>query len=407
MSATGVRAVASSAPFRPAPPLSAAPRPRAAMAVRTLRLTEFRSYRALRHDFACAPVVLSGPNGSGKTNLLEAVSLLAPGRGLRGARLGDLRRRTAPCGVGWAVAARVDSARGPADIGTGGEENRAAPRRAVRIDGRPARGQSQLAEHLAVVWLTPAMDRLFADSPSRRRAFLDRLASGLEPRHARDLAAYERALRARARLLAENADPAWLNAAEETMAARAVTVAATRAAAVAQLSAALRAADGAFPRAGLALTGTLDLWLAEMPAVDAEHRLTSALRESRVRDRESGAAAHGAHRSDLEVRDIDRDVAAAQCSTGEQKALLIAIVLAAARLHAARRGGPPLLLLDEVAAHLDADRRAALLEAAAALGGQAWLTGADPRQFAALAGRAQFFTAGGGALRPTAAAGWS
>ena len=407
MSAAGLRAVASpAAPPRPAPaPPSAEPRFRAAMAVRRLRLTEFRNYRALRHDFACAPVVLSGPNGSGKTNLLEALSLLGPGRGLRGARLGELRRRTAPCGAAWAVAARVDSARGETDIGTGEDARPTAARRAVRIDGRPARGQSQLAEHLAVVWLTPAMDRLFADSPSRRRAFLDRLASGLEPRHARDLAAWERALRARARLLAEDADPAWLGAAEEEMAARGVAVAATRAAAVAQLSAALRAADGAFPRAGLTLTGALERWLEEMPAVDVEHRLASALRESRAHDRETGAAAHGAHRGDLEVRDIDRGVAAAQCSTGEQKALLIAIVLAAARLHAARRGGPPLLLLDEVGAHLDADRRAALLEAAVALGGQTWLTGADPRQFAALDGRAQFFTAGGGALRPTATAG--
>lgn len=374
-----------------------------AMAVRALRLTDFRSYRALRQEFARAPVVLSGANGVGKTNLLEAVSLLGPGSGLRGARLADLRRRGAPCAAPWAVAARVDTADGAADIGTGIEPAAgAAARRTVRIDGRAARGQAHLAERIAVVWLTPAMDRLFGDSPGRRRAFLDRLTTGLEPRHARDLAAYEKAVRARARLLADGAEPAWLDAAEETTAARGVAVAAARAAAVGQLSAALRMADGPFPRAGLALEGAIDSWLEAMPAIDAEQRFAAALRERRARDRETGAATLGAHRTDLKVRDIDRGVDAAQCSTGEQKALLVAIVLACARLHAARRGCSPLMLLDEVAAHLDSRRRAALLEAAVALGGQTWITGADPASFAALAGRAQFFTVGGGGLRADA-----
>lgn len=389
---------------RSRPAASGRSAPRAAMAVRALRLTEFRNYRALRHEFACAPVVLCGPNGAGKTNLLEAVSLLAPGRGLRGARLADLRRRNAPPDAAWAVAARVDTATGAADIGAG--DANGAGRRAVRIDGRPARGQAALAEHLAVVWLTPAMDRLFTDSPSGRRAFLDRLASGLEPPHARALAAYDKAARSRLRLLADRAEPAWLTAAEETMAARGTAVAATRAAVVRQLSAALRLADGPFPRAGLALRGALDEWLETMPAVDVEQRFAAALRDGRDRDRDSGATAFGAHRSDLDVRDIDRGAPAAQCSTGEQKALLVAIALAAARLHAARRGAPPLLLLDEVAAHLDPDRRAALLDAAAALGGQTWFTGADAAQFRALAGRAQFLAVAEGRLRPAAAAAW-
>lgn len=413
MIATGAAPARGPAAPPPAPALAAAaprarPAPGAAMAVRALRLSEFRNYRALRHEFARGPVVLSGPNGAGKTNLLEAVSLLAPGRGLRGARLADLRRRAAPPGAEWAVAARVDSPLGAADIGTGGEPGAAAaPRRAVRIDGRPARGQAALAERLAVVWLTPAMDRLFADSPGRRRDFLDRLASGLEPRHAGALAAYEKAARARQRLLADGAEAAWLDAAEETMAARGVAVAATRAQAVERLSAALRLADGPFPRAGLALVGALDDWLAAMPAVDVEQRFATALRESRDRDRESGGAAVGAHRADLAVVDIDRGAPAAQCSTGEQKALLVAIVLAAARLHAARRGAAPLLLLDEVAAHLDSRRRGALVEAAAALGGQVWLTGAEAGLFDALAGRAQFLAVGDGRLRPAAVARWA
>ena len=191
------------------------------------------------------------------------------------------------------------------------------------------------------------------------------------------------------------------------MAARGVAVAATRAQAVERLSAALRLADGPFPRAGLALVGALDDWLAAMPAVDVEQRFAAALRESRARDRESGGAAVGAHRADLAVEDIDRGAPAAQCSTGEQKALLIAIVLAAARLHAARRGAAPLLLLDEVAAHLDSRRRAALVEAAAALGGQVWLTGAEAGLFDALAGRAQFLAVGDGRLRPAAVARWA
>ncbi len=387
-----------------APPVRAAPEPRAAMAVRSLRLTEFRNYTALRHEFASAPVVLSGPNGAGKTNLLEALSLLAPGRGLRGARVADLRRRFAPPDAAWAVAARVDTVNGAVDIGTGGDPEGRAGRRIARIDGKPARGLAPLADHLAIVWMTPAMDRLFTDSPSARRGFLDRLATGLEPRHARAVAAYEKAMRTRSRLLARDAESAWLSAAEETMAAHGVAVAATRAAVAGQLTAALRLADGAFPRAGLTLRGALDDWLEEMPAVDVEQRFTVALREDRARDRESGVTACGAHRTDLIVSDIDRGVAAAQCSTGEQKALLIAIVLAGARLHAARRGAAPVLLLDEVAAHLDAQRRAALLEAAVALGGQTWFTGADPVWFEALGRRAQFFAVGDGRLHTAAAA---
>lgn len=380
-------------------------RPPAMMAVRALRLTEFRNYRTLRHEFTPDPVVLCGPNGAGKTNLLEAISLLSPGRGLRGAKLAEMRCRAAAADAPWAVAAQVDTAQGAAHIGTGNDPGNSVQRRAVRIDGRPTRGHAPLAAYLAIVWLTPAMDRLFTDSPGRRRDFLDRLVGGLEPNHAHEVAAYEKSMRARMRLLENDADPAWIDAGEETMAAHGVAVAAARGAVVRQLSAALRVGDGPFPRASVALNDVLDAWLETAPALDVEQRFAAALRDSRARDRESGVTTVGVHRSDIVVSDIDRGVLAAQCSTGEQKALLIAIVLASARLHAARRGSPPLLLLDEVAAHLDSARRGALLDAALTLGGQAWFTGADAAQFDTLAGRAQFLTVSDGRLRPGGAMG--
>jgi DNA replication and repair protein RecF len=368
--------------------------------VARLALTDFRSYARLRLEPGPRPVVLIGPNGAGKTNLLEALSFLAPGRGLRGARLGEVTRRASPTRR-WAVSARLQGPLGARDIGTGLDPAAgAAERRVTRIDGETVRGQAPLAERLGVVWLTPAMDRLFGDAPAARRRFLDRLVGGLEPGHAREVAAYEQSMRARARLLAAGAEAGWVAAAEETMAAHGVAVAAARREAVARLAAALGLGSGPFPRAGLGLDGEVERWLDEMAAVDAEQRLREALKRARTRDAEAGGAAHGPHRSDLVVRHLDNDMAADQCSTGEQKALLVAIVLANARLHAACRGETPLVLLDEVTAHLDGARRAALAQALCGLGAQAWLTGTDARLFEALAGRARFFTVGEGLVRP-------
>ena len=362
----------------------------ALLAVRQVRLNDFRNYRQLRLDCGLEPVVLVGPNGAGKTNLLEALSFLAPGRGLRRARLDEVTRR--PDGASWAVAATVDTPEGRLTIGTGLEPARGegGMRRVVRIDGRPVASQTALGLHVAAVWLTPQLDRLFLDGPGERRRFLDRLVTALHPEHAGDVAAYENALRQRARLLGEgNRDPHWFTALEDTMARHGVALAANRADTVQRLDAAARLGIGPFPRASLAMAGEIDGWLAAMAALDAEDRLRAELAASRLRDAEAGTTSMGPHRSDLAVRHLDLDLPAAEGSTGQQKAVLVSIALAHVRLVTLSRGRPPLLLLDEIAAHLDAERRAALFEEVVALGVQSWMTGTDAELFKPLAGRAQ------------------
>jgi DNA replication and repair protein RecF len=363
------------------------------VAVSRLALTDFRCFARAVVTTDSRPVVLTGPNGAGKTAVLEALSLLVPGPGFRGARLDDFARRGAAPGGRWAVAARVETADGTVDIGTGQAATSDEPRRAVRIDGKPARGQAPLAEVVSALWLTPAMDRLFTGGAAGRRRFFDRLVLGFDPAHARRLAAYERALRDRARLLREGrADGAWLDAIEHAMAENGVAVAAGRRQAARQLGAVLARGVGPFPGAGLALDGAVENWLDDTPAVDAEARLAAALAESRRHDGEAGGAAHGPHRSDIVARHESKDMPAAQCSTGEQKALLIAIVLSAAEAQVTRRGIAPLLLLDEIVAHLDERHREALFGAIASIGAQAWMTGTDRASFRACAGRAQFFS---------------
>ena len=372
----------------------------ALLAVRQLRLTDFRNYRQLRLDCGPEPVVLVGPNGSGKTNLIEALSFLAPGRGLRRARLDEVARR--PDASSWAVAATIDTPEGRLAIGTGLEPPRGeggVPRRVVRIDGRPASSQTALGLHVAAVWLTPQLDRLFLDGPGERRRFLDRLVTALYPEHAGDVAAYENALRQRARLLGEgNRDPHWFTALEDTMARHGVALAANRADTVQRLDAAARLGVGPFPRAALAMTGEVDRWIAAMAAIDAEDRLRAELAAGRLRDAEAGTTSTGPHRSDLAVRHLDLDLPAAEGSTGQQKALLVSIALAHARLVTLSRGRPPLLLLDEIAAHLDSERRAALFEEVVALGVQSWMTGTDAELFRPLAGRAQVLRVDDGAV---------
>ena len=374
------------------------------LAVRQLRLTDFRNYRQLRLDCGTAPVVLVGPNGAGKTNLLEALSFLVPGRGLRRARLDEVCRRGRggdPDTTVWAVAATLDAPDGRLTIGTGLEPARSpgSLRRAVRIDGRAATSQTALGLHVAAVWLTPQLDRLFLDGPGERRRFLDRLVTALHPQHAGDAAVYDNAMRQRSRLLAErNRDPHWFTALEDTMARHGVALAANRADTVQRLDAAARLGVGPFPRASLAMAGEIDDWIASMPALDVEDRLRAMLAASRLRDGESGTTSHGPHRSDLAVRHLDLDLPAAEGSTGQQKALLVSIALAHARLVALLRGSAPLLLLDEIAAHLDAERRAALFEEVLALGVQSWMTGTDAELFAPLGDRAQLLRIADGAI---------
>ncbi len=376
----------------------------ASLGIERLTLNDYRNYRRLRLDLKPTAVVLTGANGAGKTNLLEALSFLAPGRGLRNARLGDISRNDAGATVHWAVSARLTGSSGTFEIGTGGDPETSGERRVARLDGTPIRGHAPLAERLGVLWLTPTMDRLFIEGPAARRRFLDRLVTGLEPAHVRQLSAFERSLRERGRLLSERADDGWLSAVEETLAAHAVAVAAARRESVARLSTALERDHGPFPRASLAIDGDVESWLADTPAVDVEHRLCQSLRAARQHDAMSGGASHGPHRSDLEVINLDKSMPARQCSTGEQKALLISIVLANTRLHTARRGEPPLLLLDEIVAHLDPDRREVLLDRILATGAQAWLTGTEPSLFESVIGRVQFFTLQDGAIEPTSGA---
>lgn len=365
-----------------------------------LHLSDFRCYETARLDVGAQAVVLTGPNGAGKTNLLEAISLLAPGRGLRRARLGELSRRLPgedeEAGRPWAVAAEVMTRDGPRAVGTGLEPNGdaagAREKRLVKIDGAFARSQQALGEIVSAVWLTPQMDGLLRDGPGGRRRFLDRLVYAFDSAHAGRVAGYEHALRERARLLkAGRGDAAWVSALEETMAEKAVAICAARRALVARLNEACAAGHDAFPRAALALAGDLESWLDDMPALAAEERLRRQLAESRGRDAEAGGALHGPHRSDLAVRHLEKGQPAEFCSTGEQKALLVSIVLAHARLLALDHGAAPLLLLDEIAAHFDAKRRDALFDELVALGLQAWMTGTEAALFDGLAGRAQFF----------------
>ena len=373
--------------------------------VTRLALTNFRNYRSARLAPCGDAVVLTGPNGAGKTNLLEALSFLAPGRGLRGAKLGEVERRPrnedAIGSQGWAVAAAIARRSGTIRIGTG-RDPAGGERRAVLIDGEPARSQGALGEHLGVVWLTPRMDRLFVEAPGGRRRFLDRLVLAIDPAHATRVGSYEQALRERGHLLREgSADPRWLGALEEVMATQGVAVAAARREAVLRLDAVCAETEGPFPCARMALVGTVEEWLDQKPALAAEANFAAALAQARRADALTGSAAVGPHRSDLRVTLSPSGMPAEFASTGEQKALLISIVLAHAKLQRALRGEPPLLLLDEIAAHLDANRRAALFGLLSQNESQAWLTGTDEALFAPLRGCAQFLSVYDGTITET------
>jgi len=373
-------------------------RPAARPAVRRIALGDFRNYASLRLETDPRPVVLIGPNGAGKTNLLEAISLLAPGRGLRRARLGEMDRNG---GGPWSVTARLESGAGAVEIRTAHVRDGERERRSVRIDGSDADSQAALAETVSVVWLTPAMDRLFQEGAGERRRFLDRLVLGADPSHAAQLARYAHVLRQRTKLLrAGRFDPAWLGGLERQAAAAGVAIAAARRQTVRALGAARIEPVAGFPTPEIALAGQIEDWLAELPALEVEERFAAALAEARRQDAETGTTAIGPHRSDLVVHERASGRPASECSTGQQKALLVSLVLAEARLRAAMGERQPLLLLDEVAAHLDATRRAALFEALHALGAQAWLTGTDGATFAPLGERAQFFLVQNATLQP-------
>lgn len=353
-------------------------------ALARLSLTDFRNHAALTIAPGPGLVLLTGLNGSGKTNILEAVSLLAPGRGLRGATLSEMARSDGP--GGFAISARTIDEQ---ELGTGTLAT-APERRQVRINGAGG-SAAALGDYLAILWVTPAMDRLFVEGASARRRFLDRLVLAREPGHATHASRYEAAMRARNKLLAEpdGADPGWLAALEAGMAEHGSAIAAARVRTVERLGERLAAqAEGPFARAGLALDG----W-APAPE-DGQTALARELRAGRGRDAAAGRTLAGPHRTDLAVTHLGKAQPAALCSTGEQKALLLGIVLAHADLVAEDRRARPILLLDEVAAHLDPLRRTALLDRLETAGGQVWMTGTDMAAFGPVPDAATVFTLG-------------
>jgi DNA replication and repair protein RecF len=369
--------------------------------IRRLSLSNFRSYRAAQVEVGEGPVVLVGPNGAGKTNLIEAISLLAPGRGLRRATLEDIAFSE---GDGsWAVSADVEGALGLVTLGTGIDKpaHEDAPHsRRCRIDREPVSSATAFADHLRVIWLVPALDGLFNGPASERRRFLDRLVLAVDAEHASRVAALERALRSRNRLLEDaRPDPHWLDAVEHETAELAVAIAALRVETVGRLQASLAAPnDSPFPSAEIALEGTLEKLVGLAPAIEIEDRYRALLRESRARDAAAGRTLAGPHLTDLAVRHGHKKIAAARASTGEQKALLIGLVLAHAGLLAAMTGIAPILLLDEIFAHLDLVRRAALYGELAKLGAQAWMTGADVASFAGAPATAEIFEVSPGTI---------
>lgn len=363
-----------------------------------LALTNFRNYAHVTLGLNGTTVVLTGHNGAGKTNILEAVSVLGPGRGMRGVPFGELARLNGD--GGWAVAARGWFDGTEISLGTG-VQGGAGSGRTVKIGGETASGSGALGEYLQILWLTPAMDGLFTGPASERRRFLDRLVATFDDAHRSRAAQFERAMRQRNRLLemGERSEH-YFAAIESQMAEIATAIAAARIEAIDRLAGLIEAnaAQGsAFPHAALGLEGRLEAGLRESAAVDVEDDYARQLRISRDRDRAAGRTLDGPHRSDLLVRHGPKDMPAHLSSTGEQKALLFGLILAHAKAVKEARGGlAPLLLLDEIAAHLDEPRRAALFDEIERLAAQAWLTGTDARAFAPLEGRAQFCTVSNG-----------
>lgn len=372
-----------------------------AILLSAIKLHDFRNYRDLSLKFEPRHVVLTGENGAGKTNLLEAVSFLSPGRGLRRARYAMVTRATAA--GGFSVFASAEGLRGPVEIGTGlvpagGEGDQA---RTVRIDGVTAKSSEALLDHLRISWLTPAMDGLFTGPAGDRRRFLDRLVLAISPGHGRHVLDYDRAVRSRNRLLAQGSlDDAWLSGIEMQIAELGTALDAGRREILGLLEAMIARApqEGPFPRAEIVLEDFLP-GIGDASAQDREEALQRRLREERHQDRAAGRTLTGPHRSDFLVRHFEKQMPAALCSTGEQKALLIGLVLAHARLVGEMSGGPPILLLDEIAAHLDEGRRAALFALVDDIGAQAIMTGTDDNLFEALGARAQYLTIADGKLR--------
>ena len=355
--------------------------------IRRLQLTDFRSYARLDINVDRPLIVLTGDNGAGKTNILEAISLLSPGRGLRGADNSEYAR--AGGSGGFAISALIASRHGPARLGTGIDTPVMGVGRRHRVNGENAPSARLFAEHLRLIWLTPAMDRLFAGPAGDRRRFLDRLVLAVDAEHGTRAGALERALRNRNRLLEmESASSAWLDAAEREIAELAIAVAYARGETVTRLAnliAQTRNEQSPFPWASLSIVGDIDQMVRELPAIEAEDAFRGMLRANRRKDAAAGRALCGPQASDLKVLHGPKMMPAALSSPGEQKALLTGLMLAHSRLVASMWGTMPILLLDEIAAHFDPSRREALFQELLALGAQVWMTGADPELFSSIA----------------------
>ena len=367
-----------------------------------LKLTNFRNHETLSLDLDKRHVVLTGENGAGKTNILEAVSFLSPGRGMRRASYDIVGQ--AGGGGSWTVFAKLSGATGEVSIGTGLQQTAhgVETTRKVHVNGAQAKTADVLLEHSRIVWLTPAMDGLFTGPKGDRRRFLDRLVLAIDPKHGRRVADFEKAMRARNKLLSEDTpDSQWLDATEVQLAELAIAVAFARHELVTLLSETIIANNdpaSPFPDALVKLSGSLETVVGDMPASDLEQEYLGRLRSSRRLDAGAGRTLEGPHRSDLVVHHRPKSMPASQCSTGEQKALLIGLLLAHVRLVGEMHGFAPILLLDEIAAHLDEGRRAALYDMIDALGCQAWMTGTDRELFKALDNRANFFTVENGTV---------
>jgi DNA replication and repair protein RecF len=370
--------------------------------IHRLTLTHFRNYRAASLQTRGDVVVLAGPNGAGKTNCIEAISFLSPGRGLRRAMLEDVADNQ---GDGsWAVSAEVEGALGLATLGTGIDAPAAeasSSSRRCRIDREPVASATAFGDHLRMVWLTPAMDGLFLGPASERRRFFDRLVLAIDSEHSARVSALDRSLRSRNRLLeVRNYDDHWCDAIERETAELAVAVAAMRGQTAARLAGMLQARGevSAFPSAEIALDGWMENALMSEPATAVEDRYREILRAGRARDAIAGRTLDGPHLTDLQVIYAPKNMPARDASTGEQKALLIGLVLAHAGLVGEMTGITPLLLLDEVVAHLDPGRRSALFDELAKLGAQVWMTGADPAAFADIGSSGEIFGVDGGQI---------
>ena len=376
--------------------------PPARVSISRLKLANFRNYESLSLRLGPSHVVLTGENGAGKTNLLEAISFLSPGRGLRRAVYTDVTRSGAP--DGFAIHAAIETEEGSVDVGTGLAGNAPGESgRRVRVNGVTATSADELLDYARILWLVPAMDGLFTGPSADRRRFLDRMVLAIDPAHGKRVLDYDKAMRSRNRLLTEErSDDAWLDAIETPMAELGIAIAAARAELMRLINDMIeRSPDGSpFPKADCLIEGTLEQRIGIEAATDVEEIFRRALRDGRSRDRAAGRTLDGPHRSDLLVRHRPKAMPAELCSTGEQKALLIGLILAHARLTGKLAGMAPILLLDEIAAHLDEGRRAALFDIIEELGGQAFMTGTDTSLFDSLRGRAQFFNVSHGAVAP-------